>query len=265
MNPYHFILIIAAELFFLSYMVVFQAFPIRFFRIHRTGVMVSLIAASFVLCVIANLSLRSDGVWIGIAITGAHLFLFLFAKVSALCKKTPPKKTEVFHLKADEYKLQVDTEPMGDNVKVIHQAVCQDKIILFSAAFPAEGEEIEAYCTEQSPGVYLCGTFERCGHRKRSRREWIECIHSVILIAVTLAIPIVSYQTTMLQMELGRYLDDEDKPMQVLTGLLMLLIFGGCRKLFRGAQDAFNKMLYYGSVVFYYLGILCMIVSLTLM
>lgn len=102
---------------------------------------------------------------------------------------------------------------------------------------------IKAYC-EKKDGIYLCTGFEVVDPERKVRpgkEEKRELFHTVVMVAASLILPLPSMPMLLWYKEYGV---GDNPHMGYMVFTLMVVVFGGCRKLFRNGHSAAAKVQY---------------------
>ena len=105
---------------------------------------------------------------------------------------TTDVKQETLFMKKGEYTIEATTDvliPGSTLYDVQRIAKYKGKTVRFIGASPLEPQDILAYCTV-TDGIYTCNSYEVVEKRKKTRKEWIETIHTWIIVASGILMPL---------------------------------------------------------------------------
>lgn len=263
------------ELFVLFMMVSFQAIPGRFFVVHQRTIVRILVVCSLltglaggVVCTIAE-GYISFGQYF-IAIFPALFVPFLIGGLVTEARIPKEEKEEEFielYMEEGTYTIDSRVDVWNGQLRAINVAYCGDKAVRFVAAVPRRPVTIKAYCKmTEKQNQYLCMKYEeikdaadeqgsqtskmKSPKRTRTKEEKKELVHTIILMVAAFAIPLPTTPTFLWYKTYGQ----GDNPyIGLMIFSLMVVVFGGCRKLFLHGHGFSSKVQRFIFSAFYYL------------
>lgn len=246
---------ISLELLVVFFLMVFQVLPERLFGGHAKNVLRITVLLSFIAGLAgAYICHKADGHW-ELAQFYAVLFPTVFMPFLVLgffSGNSEKKKSVTLYLKEGEYVIDSRVETVGTQILAANYAYAGDKTIRFMTHIPVKPVSIKAYC-EKKDGIYYCTGFEVTDTEKkeeRSKEERRELFHTAILVTAALLLPLPSMPMLLWYKESGV---GENPYMGYMVWCLVVLVFGGCRKLLRSGHKAGVKIQYAIFNVMYYL------------
>ncbi len=263
------------ELFVLFLMICFQAIPGRFFVVHqrmlvRVLVVCSLLAglAGGVVCTMAE-GYFSFGQYF-IVIFPAIFIPFLIGGLVTEAKMPKEEKEEEFielYMEEDTYTIDSRVDTWNGQLRATNIAYFGDKVVRFMAAVPRRPITIKAYCKmAEKENHYLCMKYEELKDgadeqgtqtskkkrpkRTRTKEEKRELVHTIILMVAAFAIPVPA---TPIFLWYKTYGQGDNPYIGAMIFSLMVVVFGGCRKLFLHSHESSSKIQRFIFSVFYYL------------
>lgn len=231
---------VSLELFVLFFLMVFQVVPERIFGKHGQNVLRLVLLLSFLLGLAgAYICYIADGYFEFLQFYAAFFpALFMPFLILGFFQGNNDKKELVtLYLKEGEYVIDSQVTRVGTQITAANYAYTQDKTIRFMTHIPVRPVSIKAYC-EKKDGIYLCKSFEVVDAQKavkRSKEEKIELFHTVVIVAAALILPLPSMPMLLWYKEYGV----GDNPyMGYMVFSLIVVVFGGCRKLFRSGSSS---------------------------
>lgn len=247
---------ISLELFILFIMISFQALPGKFFFFQKKNcarifVMTSLFTglAGGYICYFADGHLEFFQFWTAFfpALFVPFLLMGYFGG-----SVTEPDMT-VLHMKAGTYTLDAKVTRVGTQITAVNYAFWGNKIVRFTGAVPSSSVSIRAYCRKDGKGTYVCTGYEVEEKAEPAKEEKAERFHSMVLIAAAFFIPLPTTPMFLWYKKFGR----GDNPWMVMMVMsLMIVVSGGCRKLFKNGRNKLSKIHYFIFNVMYYIVII---------
>lgn len=253
--------VLSFEILVIAFIGAFNGIPSVWVKTHLKGVTLTLFTLSFLLGVAAGVLFTMDAGEAAVIHYVLAFFpgLFLILKVVGHFAGWNMEEQKTIVMRAEEYTLASTMENLsvGDAMYKIHQVACWNgQPVYFSGAAPAEPVDILAFGAMDKE-VFVCTGYEPIQKKKKTRKEIIESIHTLILFVAGLGIPFPMVPAVLWRMENGV---SEDNPYMQYVGLMIaILIFGGCRKMTRNAADPFTKFWKIVCNGFYYLVLVEMI------
>ena len=247
--------VICYEFTVLSFLIAFGAVP--FVRVKKdmgtfflTGLVITLITG-LMAGILFTLSSRylEPIYFIGAFIPAMFLGLKV---VGTFAGWTIDVKQETLLMKKDEYTIEATTDvliPSSTLYDVQRIAKFKGKTVRFIGASPLEPQDILAYCTV-TDGIYTCNSYDVIEKHKKTRKEWTEMIHTLIIVASSVLMPMPVILAYGWAERFGA--SDENPYMDLMAYFMTLIIFGGCRKLMRDGKDSFTKVFGFLSKAVYY-------------
>lgn len=274
------------ELFILFMIVCFQALPGRFFIVHQKAVCRILLVCSLVVGIVGGMFCTIEEGYVSveqyfIAIFPALFIPLLVGGFVADAKKEMKKKENEqeedlleFYLKEGTYTIDSRVDTWNGQMRAINIAYCEDKAIRFMAAVPRKAVTIKAYCKKtEKDNQYLCVKYEevkkevegpenrekeeKALKEKQTLKDRMEFIHTVILELAALSIPLPTLPAFMWYKTYGV---GENPYIGLIVYSLIVVVFGGCRKLFLHSHGFTSKVQHIIFSVFYYLMLIVWIV-----
>ncbi|MBQ8597912.1 MAG: hypothetical protein IJ409_09000 [Lachnospiraceae bacterium] len=254
---------VSLELFVLFFLMVFQVVPGRLFGRHAQNVLRVVLILSFVAGLAgAYTCYKADGYWEFLQFYAA-LFPAIFMPFLVLgffSGNSDKKEVVTLYLKEGEYVIDSQVQRVGTQITAANYAYTKDKTIRFMTHIPVRPVSIKAYC-EKKDGIYLCTSFEVLEKEKiikRTKEEKRELFHTVVMVVAALVLPLPSMPMLLWYKEYGV---GENPYMGHMVWSLMVVVFGGCRKLFRSGHGGASKIQYGIFNIAYYLMLLIWIIQ----
>lgn len=254
---------VSLELFVLFFLMVFQVVPERIFGKHGQNVLRLVLLLSFLLGLAgAYICYIADGYFEFLQFYAAFFpALFMPFLILGFFQGNNDKKELVtLYLKEGEYVIDSQVTRVGTQITAANYAYTQDKTIRFMTHIPVRPVSIKAYC-EKKDGIYLCKSFEVVDAQKavkHSKEEKIELFHTVVIVAAALILPLPSMPMLLWYKEYGV---GDNPHMGYMVFSLIVVVFGGCRKLFRSGSSSGVKVQYVIFSVVYYLMLVIWIIK----
>ncbi len=274
------------ELFVLFMMVCFQAFPGRFFIIHQKAIGRILLVCSLIAGIIGGVCCTIEEGYVSVEQYFIAIFPILFIPlliggfVTDAKKESKRKENELeedlleFYLEEGAYTIDSRVDTWNGQMRAINIAYCEDKAIRFMVAVPRKAVTIKAYCKKtEKDNQYLCVKYEEVkadveGQENKEKEEKalkerqtlkdrMEFIHTVILELAALSIPLPTLPAFMWYKTYGV---GENPYIGLMVYSLIVVVFGGCRKLFLHSHGFTSKIQHFIFSVFYYLMLIVWIV-----
>lgn len=247
--------VVCYEFTILSFLIAFGAIPFAWVKkdtgiFFLTGLIITLITGLMA----GVLFTLSSGYLEPIYFVGAFIPTMLLGMkvVGKFAGWTTDVKQETLFMKKGEYTIEATTDvlvPGSTLYDVQRIAKYKGKIVRFIGASPLEPQDILAYCTV-TDGIYTCNSYEVVEKGKKTRKEWIETIHTLIIVACGVLMPVPVILASGWADRYGA--SDENPYMDLMAYFATLIIFGGCRKLMRDGKDSFTKVFGFISKAVYY-------------
>lgn len=253
---------ISLEFFVLFFMISFQALPGKLFfsskkNCARIFVCLSLSAglAGGYLCYIADGYFEPFQLWT--AFFPALFVPFLIA--GFFSGSDMESDTVVLHMRAGTYTLNTETARVGTQLTAVNYAVWGNKVVRFTGAVPSSPISIRAYCRKDGRKNYVCTGYEVPGKAEYTKAEKRERFHSIILIAAAFFMPLPATPMFLWYKEFGQ---GNNPYMTMMVMSLIIVVFGGCRKLFINGKNRLSKIHYFIFNIMYYLVIVTCFVQI---
>ena len=247
--------VVCYEITVLFFMIAFGAVPFTWVKKESGAlVLVSLVIAFLTGALAGVLFTISSGYLDVVYFMGAFIpAMFLGLKiVGKFAGWTTDVKQETLLMKKGEYTIEATTDvlvPGSTLYDVQRIAEYKGRIVRFIGASPLEPQDILAYCTVND-GIYTCNSYEVVEKRPKTRKERIETIHTFIIVAAGVLMPLPLILASGWAERYGA--SDANPYMDLLGYFMTLIIFGGCRKLMRDGKDVFTKIFGFISKAVYY-------------
>lgn len=231
---------VSLELFVLFFIMVFQVLPERLFGGHGQNVLRAVLFLSFLVGLAgAYTCYKADGYWEFLQFYAVFFpAMFMpFLVLGFFSNGSGKKEMVTLYLKEGEYVIDSQVARVGTQITAVNYAYTKDKTIRFMTHIPVRPVSIKAYC-EKKDGIYLCTSFEVLENEKmvkRTKEEKRELFHTVVMVAAALILPLPSMPMLLWYKEFGV---GENPYMGYMVLSLVVLVFGGCRKLFRNGHSA---------------------------
>ena len=274
------------ELFVLFMMLCFQALPGRFFIMHQKTIGRILLVCSLIAGIVGGVFCTIEEGYVSveqyfIAIFPALFIPLLIGGLATDAKKVKKKKDSEqeedlleLYLEEGAYTIDSRVDIWNGQMRAINVAYCEDKAIRFMAAVPRKAVAIKAYCKKtEKDNQYLCvkyeevkknvegqenkETEEKTLKEKQTLKDRMEFIHTVILELAALSIPLPTLPAFMWYKTYGV---GENPYIGLIVYSLIVVVFGGCRKLFLHSHGFTSKVQHIIFSVFYYLMLIVWIV-----
>lgn len=254
---------VSLELFVVFLMMAFQVIPGKLFGRHAQNVLRVVLILSFLSGLAGTyICYKADGYWELLqfyAVFFPAVFMpFLFW--GFFSGNSDKKELVTLYLKEGEYVIDSQVTRVGANMAAANYAYTKDKTIRFMTHIPVRPVSIKAYC-EKKDGIYLCRRFEVIDKdklQKRTKEEKRELFHTIVMVAAAFILPLPSTPMLLWYKEFGV---GENPYMGHMIWSLMVLVFGGCRKLFRNGHNMGVKVQYFIFNLMYYLMLVIWIVQ----
>ncbi len=156
----------------------------------------------------------------------------------------------VLHMKAGTYTLNAEVTTVAMRAAVVNYALWGNKVVRFTGAVPSSPVDIRAYCRKESKGVYICTGYELGEKAEYTKEEKRERFRDMILVAAAFFVPL---PTAPMFLWYKKYGQGDNPYMGMMVMSLMIVVFGGCRRLFKNAKNRSSKIHYFISDVMYYI------------
>ena len=255
---------VSLELFVLFFLMVFQVIPGKFFGGHARKAL----SAVLILSLLAGLAggftcYRADGYpeFLQFYAVFFPIVFMPFLVCGFFSGNSDRKKAAILYLKEGEYVIDSKVESVGTQIMAANYAYTKDKTIRFMTHIPVRPVSIKAYC-EKKDGIYLCTSYEVLDTEKTvkyGKEEKKERFHTLVMVAAALILPLPSTPMLLWYKTFGV---GENPYIGYMVLSLMVLVFGGCRKLFRNGHSVASKVQYAVFNVMYYLMLIIWIVQI---
>lgn len=243
---------ISLEFFVLFMMISFQALPGKFFFFQKKNcarifVCLSLFTglAGGYLCYAAEGHFEPFQLW-----TAFFPALFVPFLIMGYFSGSDREYEVVLHMKAGTYTLNTEILRVGTRLTAANYALWKNKVVRFTGAVPSSPVSIRAYCRKDGGKNYVCTGYEAAESVEYTKEEKWERFHSMVLIAAAFFIPLPAAPMFLWYKKFGQG-DNPYVAMMVLG--LMIVVSGGCRKLFKNGKNKLVKIHYFIFNVMYYL------------
>lgn len=244
---------VSLEFFVLFIMISFQALPGRFFfyqkrdcaRLFVLAALFAGLAGGFI-CYIADGYFEIFQFWA--AFLPALFVPFLI--MGYFFGDDTESDTVVLHMKAGTYTLDTRMTTVGTKLTAVNYAFWKNKVVRFAGAVPSSPISIRAFCRKDGRGAYVCTGYEAAEKAEYVKEGKKESFHSMVLIVAAFFMPLPATPMFLWYKEFG---SGENPYMGMMVMSLMIVVFGGCRKLSQNGRSALAKIYYCVFNFMYYL------------